>query len=131
MALGKGGKIVVGAALAAAAGYAAGILTAPKAGKETRKDIKKATEKGMAEAKKRGEQIQVELADLTARAKTDLSHMTGRAKEELSKAVDIATHAKDKVAGVAKNGTASDKDFDKALTEAKLALDHLKSFLTK
>lgn len=131
MALGKGGKIVVGAALAAAAGYAAGILTAPKAGKETRADIKKASEKGMAEAKKRGEQIQVELADLTARAKTDLNRLTGRAKEELSKAIDIASHAKDKVAGVAKNGSASDKDFDKALAEAKLALDHLKSFLTK
>lgn len=131
MGLGKGGKIVVGAALAAGAGYVAGILTAPKAGKETRADIKKATEKGIAETKKRAEMVQAELADLTARARTDLGQLTGRAKEELSRAIDIASHAKDKVAGVSKNGTTSDKDFDKALAEAKLALDHLKSFLTK
>lgn len=33
-------KFIVGAALGAVAGVAAGVLTAPKAGKETREDIK-------------------------------------------------------------------------------------------
>lgn len=36
----KTSSFIVGAALGAAAGYATGILTAPKSGKETREDIK-------------------------------------------------------------------------------------------
>ncbi|MCA1806602.1 MAG: YtxH domain-containing protein, partial [Actinobacteria bacterium] len=35
----KSGKFAIGAVFAAAAGYVTGILTAPKSGKETRKDI--------------------------------------------------------------------------------------------
>ena len=33
-------KVLIGTALGLAAGYVAGILTAPKSGKETRQDIK-------------------------------------------------------------------------------------------
>lgn len=38
---GKGGVFVLGAALGAVAGAVAGILTAPKSGAETRKDLEK------------------------------------------------------------------------------------------
>lgn len=118
--MGNGGKFVLGAALAAAAGYIAGVLTAPQSGKETREDIKVAAEKA-----------RVELTELTERAKVEATKLSGKAKEEVHKAIELATHARDKVANVAKNGTTSDKDFDKSLAEAKAALDHLKTFLTK
>ena len=39
------GKVFLGTVVAAVAGFAAGILTAPKSGKETRKDIKDEAEK--------------------------------------------------------------------------------------
>lgn len=56
MSKGNAGKFVAGALIGAAAGAIAGILFAPKAGKETRKDIankaKEYTEKGKEIAKK-------------------------------------------------------------------------------
>ncbi|MEO7364397.1 MAG: YtxH domain-containing protein [Candidatus Saccharimonadales bacterium] len=43
-------KLAIGAAIAGAAGYLAGVLTAPKSGKATRDDIKDATQRGISEA---------------------------------------------------------------------------------
>lgn len=131
MALGNGGKFALGALIAAAVGYVAGILTAPKSGKETRADIKQAAETSIAEVKKRLAQLQDEISELTVSAKSQLDVVTGKAKEELGKAVEAASHAKEKIARVVKNGKSSDKDLDKALKEAQAAVDHLKSFLTK
>jgi gas vesicle protein len=39
-------RVAIGSGIAAAAGFVAGVLTAPKSGKETRADIKTATNKG-------------------------------------------------------------------------------------
>lgn len=116
----NGGKFVLGALIAGAVGYIAGVLTAPKSGKETREDIKVVAKK-----------VQAELTEITEHAKLEVDKLSGKAKEEFQKALDAATHARDKVSAVAKNGSASDKDFDTALAEAKAAFDHLKSFLTK
>jgi gas vesicle protein len=116
-------KWVVGAAAAAAAGYIAGILTAPKSGKETRQDIKDAARK-----------IVTELGDLIDKAKKELSDLTGKAKEELSSAVDKASSAKEKAQSVlsaVKAGKAEDKDLQKAVEDATKAVNHLKSFLKK
>ena len=44
------GKLALGALLGAAAGFAAGILTAPKSGKETREDLKDTANKLKTEA---------------------------------------------------------------------------------
>lgn len=51
--MGKSGKIAVSAIIAATAGYVAGILTAPKSGKETRKDIQDKALKAKREAEAR------------------------------------------------------------------------------
>jgi gas vesicle protein len=45
-------KVAIGSAIAAGVGYLTGILTAPKSGKATRQDIKKATAKKAKEAEK-------------------------------------------------------------------------------
>jgi gas vesicle protein len=45
-------RLAMGSALAATAGYLAGVLTAPKSGKETRSDLKGVADKSWAEAEK-------------------------------------------------------------------------------
>ena len=51
---GNGGKFFLGAALGAIAGAIAGIVMAPKSGKETREDIKNASDKAVKDAKEKG-----------------------------------------------------------------------------
>ena len=51
------GKFFLGALFGAAVGAIAGILTAPKSGKETRKDLKDAGDKAVKDAKKNGEKL--------------------------------------------------------------------------
>jgi len=89
------GKFALGAVFGAVAGFVSGILLAPKSGKETREDLKKATEdtkesvvekaeqaravaeKKAKEAKVWGEEV---VADVTEKA-TDLKKRTVRAVE--------------------------------------------------
>ena len=51
-------------------GYLAGILTAPKSGKETREDIKDTAVKTYSEAEKQLKKLHTELNDVLAEAKT-------------------------------------------------------------
>lgn len=73
-------------------GAVAGVLFAPKSGKETRKDIK----------------------DGAVKAKTEVSKRAGNAKKEATKKVDEATGAAEKVADkaarAAKKGVAAAKE---------------------
>src|SRR4051812_26232238 len=85
-------RLAVGSTLAAAAGYVAGILTAPKSGKETRGDIKDAASKGVdsaeAELKTLGKDLEKALND----AKSKGASAGSKAKAELK---DLARKAKD------------------------------------
>src|ERR1700749_2579201 len=56
-------KFAIGAALSALAGYIAGILTAPKSGKETRENIRTKTEASYATAEKELKKLHTELTD--------------------------------------------------------------------
>ncbi len=80
----KGKKFGLGILIGAAAGVVAGLLTAPKSGKETRKDIKnKATElKGAAERKLKD--AHTELGKLSDQAMKMASELKGKAGDELS-----------------------------------------------
>jgi gas vesicle protein len=69
-------KWALGAIIAGIAGYIAGILTAPKSGKETRQDIKDAAEQGMAEAEKQLKKLHTQMSDLLGQAK-DSKHLKG------------------------------------------------------
>ncbi len=130
----NGKKFAIGAVLAAAAGYVAGILTAPKSGKETREDIKEAAQKTVAEAEKRLKQLHTELAKLLNEAREKSAKLKGEAREELDKAVANAGLLKEKVRellSAAHEGTAEDKDLQKAIKEVNQAVDHLKAYLKK
>lgn len=120
----NGKKLAIGTVVGAVTGFAAGILFAPKSGKETRKDIKNAVEKAVKKVHEEAEQ-------LLAQAKKIKNSLSAKAKAELSKIEQRVRSARDKVAGSAKKavGKKDDKDLQAALTEANEAFEHLKKFL--
>lgn len=132
MAKQRAGKLAMGAALAAGIGYAAGILTAPKSGKQTRRDLQKAAVKAKKEAEARLKVLHSDLSDLIAKGKKQTKTATSKAKSELDEALVKAQAAKDKarqLLSAVHEGEADDKDLQKAIDEVKKATKHLKSFV--
>lgn len=128
----EGRKFALGAVIAAAAGYLAGILTAPKSGKETRKDIQNAAVKTKAEAEKALKNLHSELADLIKEAKQKAKDLSDTAKEELTGAVEKAQTAKEKtreILSAIHEGGANDEDLQRAIDEAKKAASYLKQYI--
>ncbi|HSX34829.1 MAG TPA: YtxH domain-containing protein [Candidatus Saccharimonadales bacterium] len=127
-------KFALGAAIAAAAGYVAGILTAPKSGKETRDDIKQGAKTAAAAAEKELKVLHTELSKLLDEARGHADEAKGAAKENLEKAMAAAKTAKEKareLLSAVHEGDADDKDLKKAIDDANKAVDHLKAYLKK
>jgi gas vesicle protein len=128
------GKWAAGALAAGVVGYVAGVLTAPKSGKDTRKDIKNAATNAKSEAEKRLKTILSELNVKLAEAKVKGTKLKGKARLDYSKVVEKATVAKEKVREVLSalhHGDAEDPELKKALKEAKDAIKHLEKFVKK
>ncbi|MET1033057.1 MAG: YtxH domain-containing protein [Candidatus Saccharimonadales bacterium] len=124
----------LGAVVAAAAGYVAGILTAPKSGKETRKDLKETAEKGISEAEKQLKKLHTQLASLMNEAKDKATTLQGSAQKELQMIISKTNTAKEKardLLSASHEGNADDKDLQKAIDEANKAIDHLRNYLKK
>lgn len=127
-----GRKIAVGAALAAGVGYLAGILTAPKSGKETRQDIKNTANTAAAEADKKLKALQAEVEELVTEAKTKGKDLSAEAKAKLDEAVAAAKDARDKATTVVKavkNGEAADPELNKAVKQLTQAKNNLVKYL--
>ena len=127
-------KFALGAVIAAAAGYVAGILTAPKSGKETRKDITDTAVKTYKTAEKELKMLHTELNSLMNDASKKAGEFKGVAQKNLDKAVEMGKAAKEKardLLSAAHEGSADDKDLDNAIKEAKKAVEHLQGFLKK
>ena len=127
-------NIAAGALLAAAAGFVAGILTAPKSGRETRQDIKSSASHGITEAEKQLKKLHTELNDTLATVKVKGKDASGKAKAEVDDLVKKAKVAKDKtreVLSAIHEGDASDADLKKAVIQAQHALKNLKVYLAK
>lgn len=127
-------NVALGAAIAAGVGYVAGILTAPKSGKETRKDIAVAAAKAKSEAEKRLKQLHGELTDVIEQGKKRAGKVSDSAKAELNVVVDRAVAAKEKVREVLSalhEGESDDEELDKVMKDVNKALADLKSFLAK
>jgi gas vesicle protein len=127
-------KWALGTILAAIGGFVAGILTAPKSGKETRQDIRNTAEAGMAGAEKQLQNLHTQLNELLTEAHGKFEVVSGRTKEQLATVLDGAKKTKEKVgqllSAVRKNDV-KDKDLKKAVEEASKAVEHLKSYLKK
>jgi len=127
-------KFAIGAAIAGAVGYLTGLLTAPKSGKETRKDIKDAASKARSDAEKQLKTLHSELDQLIGQGKTKVGSLGAKAKDELNAALKGAQTAKDKARNILSalhEGAAEDKDLDKAINEVKKSLGHLKKYISK
>lgn len=128
------GRFALGAVVAAAAGYVAGVLTAPKSGKETRQDIKDAANKRITEIEKQLKQKHTELNNLMKTVAEKAGALKGGAKKEADGVLGKATSAKDRVrealSGI-RDGESSDKDLQKAIDEAEKAVEHLRTYLKK
>lgn len=127
-------KWAVGAVVAGLAGFVAGILTAPKSGKETRQDIKNVAVKAKSEAEKNLKHLHSELNKALAEVKEKGAELSGKAKSEYEDIVEKAKNAKEKVRDVLSSlhdGDAEDPDLKKALKDAKDALSNLEKFVKK
>jgi len=129
-----GKKVAIGAAVAGVAGFVAGILAAPKSGKETREDIKNVALKAKSDAEKNlkamHSELNVKLADVKAKGE----ELSGKAKTEFDEIVEKAKGAKEKVRDVLSSlhdGDADDPDLKKALQDAKASLKNLEKFVKK
>src|SRR3989344_462881 len=91
-----GKKWAVGALVAGVAGYVAGILTAPKSGKETRADLADKTDELKDEAEAKLKAVQDELDDLLKQAKDKTLALNAKARAEFNEAVVKAKDAKNK-----------------------------------
>jgi gas vesicle protein len=127
-------NIALGGLVLAGISYLAGVLTAPKSGKETRKDIRKAAAKAKTEAEKKLKKAHSELNV----AIDELSKKAGKAKadvgKEMQKAIKQADEVKQKtreILSAIHEGEAHDHDLDKALGEVKQALKHVRKYLQK
>ncbi len=127
-------NLAFGMAVAAGVGYAVGILTAPKSGKETREDIKKGALAAKLKLEAKLKELYSEAGVLITTSKDKLSTLSGKAKTELSSAVSAAQQARDKakvVLSALHEGEADDADLDKAVKDLKTALDSLKTYASK
>ena len=127
-------KFTIAVGLAGLAGYLAGILTAPKSGKETREDIKQAARTGMSEAEKQLKRALAELGELLDEARKRGGALSGRANKELTDLADKAKVAREKareVLSAIHEGDAEDKDLQEAVQQANSAVQHLRTYLKK
>jgi len=124
----------MGAIVAGVAGYVAGVLTAPKSGKETRQDIKEGVSRTLAQAEAELKKLHTQLNSVIDEAKLRAGKLSDSAQEQLSALVEKAKEAKEKVRvmlSAIHEGDADDKDLQKAISEANSALEHLKDYLKK
>lgn len=116
------------------AGYITGLLTAPKSGKETRKDIASAANKSRIDAEKKLKKIHSELQELIKDAEAKQKNLTAKAKIELDEIIAKAKVAKEKsreIISAIHNGDADDPNLQSALDEVKLAQKNLVNYLKK
>lgn len=127
-------KLAIGSAVAAAAGYLAGLLTAPKSGKETRADIRTAAEKSRIEAEKDLKRLHTELDKVIKEAKLGSDRLSVKAQAELNELIEKAKDTKEKVREVLSavhEGDAEDQDLARAVKNANTALKSLRKYLKK
>lgn len=127
-----GRKIALGALVAGAAGYVAGILTAPKSGKETRQDIADKAAELKEESIAQLQDLRDELDSLLDEAKSKTVALSSKAREEFNEAVVTAKDAKNKTGTMIKAvraGEASDPELNRAIKQAKLAAKNLGRYL--
>jgi gas vesicle protein len=126
-----GRKIAIGTVIAGTIGYLAGVLTAPKTGKQTRSDIAHKAGDIKLDAEAELEDLNQELKELIKNAKVKTVALRSTARAEFNEAVVRAKDVQNKSAQVlkaAKAGEAQDPDLNKAVKQASQAIKNLSKF---
>ena len=127
-----GQKVALGAAIAGIGGYFAGILTAPKSGKETRAELADKTVELKDDASHQLQVAQDELGVVLKEAQSKTVALGSQAREEFNEALVRAKDAQNKTKTIlkaVKAGQAEDPELNKAVKQAKLAKKNLSKFL--
>ncbi len=127
-------RVAIGGSIAAAAGYVAGILTAPKSGKLTRQDIKHVTTESITTAEKDLKRLHTELGKTITDTRKSGEKLSKKAQDELDELLEKAKDTKEKareMISAVHEGNADDKDLKKAIKDANAAIDHIRDFLKK
>lgn len=127
-----GRKLAVGSAIAGVAGYLAGVLTAPKSGRQTREDIANKADDVKASAEDQLLDLNEELKSVIKSTKDKTLTMSSTAKAEFNETLIRAKDAQNKSAQVLKalkNGEATDPDLNRAVKQARQALKNLGKYL--
>jgi gas vesicle protein len=130
----EGRKLAVGALVAGAAGFVAGLLTAPKSGKETREDIKQATTSAVRAVEKQLKVAHTEIQELVVKVREEAETRGKGAKKEAEELLKRGAEAQKRVKEILTaihDGTADDPELQAAMKEAAAAKKHLQKFLTK
>jgi len=130
----QGSKVAVGTLIAAGIGYAVGVLTAPKSGKATRKDLQRKALHAKAEAEKKLKELHSELDQLVTKAKKMTSQAGSKAKSEINEALDKAQKAKEKVRlllSAIHEGDSDDRELKQAIVDVNKAIANLKKYVGK
>ncbi len=129
----KKGSIFTGVVLAIG-GYVAGLLTAPKTGKETRRDLAKKANSAKIETEKKLKVVYSEIQSLIGDAEVKGLKLKDRTKLELEDATKKAKQARDKakeVLSAVRQGDTEDDNLQAALDDLKMAKQNLVKYLKK
>lgn len=130
----KKSKVIVATAIAAGAGFVAGILSAPKSGKQTRKDIAVKASKAKTEGEKQLKNLYSELTDVVDRGEKKVNSSKAKADKSLKNAVKKAQETKDKakmLLSALHDGDADDPDLKKMIAEVQKAKSNLIKYIKK
>ena len=126
--------LAIGTALGAVVGVIAGVLFAPKSGKETRKDIKDASEKAFNKVKQEVDDLQNEAKEIIEKLEEKAKGLSKKAKDTAGDHIKTAKHSASNLSTVVKSfkaGEATDKDLNDAIKKSKSALSSIKDYLKK
>lgn len=127
-------RFALGTLFAVVAGYVAGILTAPKSGRDTREELRDATSNTLTSAERQLKRLHTDLARTIDEAKDTGDDMNKKALKERDDLIERAKDARQKAREILSSvheGQAEDKELNRAIQDASRALEHLKKFLTK
>lgn len=127
-------NFALGTLIAATVGYLTGILTAPKSGKETRKDIAKNASKAKTEGEKQLKKLHSEINELIDLANKKSKTASAKANKELQVAIAKAKDAKEKarmLLSALHDGDADDPNLKAVIAEVSAAKSNLANFLKK
>ena len=129
-----GKKIAAGAVIGAAAGLIAGVLFAPKSGKETRQDISDGAKKTVKVAEKKLRHVHDDLSRQVDKAEKVVIEAGAKVKSEAVEVLKTAKKSRDQAATVLaalRSGNSTDEDLDIAIKNAMSSVDSIKKYFKK